>query len=117
MSVELFLLKDAILYLGFFSLVMFDTKRFAAAIEFYRPREVIAFIFWTVILLLALGLSGISLTSLSGFRYYMAALPILALHPAAFPTLDSLYEILSRYVLLALLVCVLGFFQFLSHNQ
>jgi hypothetical protein len=110
----LFLLKDVLLISALTILYLFDQRLAKSLLDYYRPSELLAWGVWLFIVTVALILSGITMTSMAGFRYYIAALPILLLHAAAFRSIDEMERFWGRFVVLSIFICMLGFLQFMS---
>jgi hypothetical protein len=113
-STLLFLFKDVLLLGALVALLVLEQRKARAAWTAYQASEAAAWLFLIAIVVVALAFSGLSATSLAGFRYYLAVLPILLLHPAVFQTTADLQAMLSRYVALGCVVCMVGLLQFMS---
>lgn len=110
---ELFLLKDVILFAALFCLWISQRAGIKTYYHF-NPTETAIWQIWVGIACAGLAISGFSLSGFAGFRYYIAALPILVLQAYYTPSTVEIREFFARYMLVCLGVCLLGFAQFAS---
>jgi hypothetical protein len=110
----LFAVKDVLLAAALVWLLLFEQRALAHLRGLYRPLERTMWVTWILVVLLAFAVSGASLTSLVGLRYFLCALPLLAVFPAAYPTTRDVADWLGTFVLTAIPIGVLGIAQFMS---
>jgi hypothetical protein len=113
-SVEFFLLKDLILVLGI--MVYFTPGGGLADVnrKYLHASDVLIWAGWTFLFTAILAISGISLSSLASYRYFIAALPILFLVPVSISSYEGLSKVVRLHLLIAIAVCILGVIQYLS---
>src|SRR5688572_29158035 len=111
-SNELFLLKDLLLGVAF---VAYCSSREAVPRNRYLdPTDNLIWIIWMSLFTISLFASGISVTSLGSYRYFIAVLPIVVLLPVALRGYDELQSVARIHLFLAIGVGLLGIVQFLS---
>ncbi len=110
----LFALKDVVLLAAFAWLLAFEQRSLAGLRGLYRPLERTLWVSWILLVLLAFMASGVSLTSLVGVRYFLCALPLLAVFPAAYPTMRAVAGWLAGFVATSIPIGLLGIAQFMS---
>jgi hypothetical protein len=110
-SVELFVLKDVILFAG---LVAFLGTDFRATLSYMRASEIAPWLLWIVLVTGFFVLRSPSITGLAGLRYYLAALPLILLVPYSIVELRNLERMSMAIVLITIPMCILGIVQYLS---
>lgn len=105
---EVFLLKDVILALAFAAYVVMHRDNVAP------PSDMPLWILWIALVLTYSVVSGLSIQSLIGMRYYLAPLPLLLLIPALIRSPDDLDKVAVWAVRLSIPIGMLATLQYYS---
>jgi len=113
-SNELFLLKDLILLgvvVGFAGQGIFH-RNFIQPV--FTRNESLLLCLWFFFFLAYIPLSGFSVISIIGCRYYLIMIPVMLILPRVFSSLKDFNNLSRRYLWLAFFVSLLGIVQFFS---
>lgn len=112
-STELFLLKDIFILMSILAQGELLLSK-SATPPYLTKFEILLICAWMFFFIGYFLLTGPSLSSLSGLRYYLVMLPIIFIFPRVVPSINHLKKIGLVYLLLALTVCMFGVVQYFS---
>lgn len=113
-SSELFLVKDLLLIGAVFGFVGKLIVHRNSLQPVFTKNETLLLWVWVLFFLAYIPISGFSLTTIIGLRYYLIMLPVMLILPHVISDLDDLNRLSRRYLWLALVISLLGIVQFYS---
>lgn len=108
-SNELFILKDLILAVAVFMLVLSDDFNNK---NFLNPTETAVWKSWIFLYCVLAAISGISISTAAGLRYYLAGLPLAFILPRLLTSWNDLRRVARISLFVTLVVCLLGIAQY-----
>lgn len=114
LSTGLFLLKDLLVLVALFGFIGNSFSRRGRIASFLTKNENLLLWGWFFTFFGYFFVSGVSLASIAGLRYYLVMLSFVLLTPHVIADINDLNRLATRYLWLALAVSILGTAQFLS---